>query len=470
MQNSKPKLTRSQTAALTELEFFYEVQRSGVRSVAGVWTRPCPLIIAPSGAGKTFLVNALAEAEQIPVFSINLQNWIVRGAKHSSALTLEQIADFVRSNDAGIIFIDEVNKLNRNHTDSSAWTADLFSEVISFLDCDRRLDSMGFQGIRQRMKNDFFVIGAAAFQDEWRSGNDSKQEVGFNTKPPSAGSAISEYERAVRDQSLVPDELLFRFSDRLIVIEPPAAEEFGSRIDEIRKLLDLVPLTTEQRDTAITAAQVSGKMHRWLEGYVTDCLREVTDGLERGANLAENQSPNCTPTCVASTNTEPPSVNRSRGVESESRSALIDFYRMLPDLSTSATRAEFAVAEIWRTARKRKDEQGGDRAFAAICNATDRLRKLTGREKASLIGALGWLATRVFDIAAAEKDEVRADIAYDVRVVVEHVRVSLELLRGQIDVGQIEGRLTQSIADFVGNARLLEGIWGAVVSESRRAN
>ncbi len=469
MEKSKATLTRSQASALTELEFFYQIQRSGVRSVAGVWTRPCPLIIAPSGAGKTFLVNALAEASDVPVFSINLQNWIVRGAKHSSGLTLEQIADFVRTNTSGIIFVDEINKLNRNHTDSSAWTADLFSEVISFLDCDRRLDCMGFQGIRQRMKNNFFVVGAAAFQDEWRAGKDSKQEVGFGAAVSPTGTGMSAYEMAVRGQNLVPDELLFRFSDRLILIEPPTAGEYGSRIDEIRKLLNLSPLTIEQRAATIMSAQESGKMYRWLEGYVTECLCEASDGLERGAKLVENQMPVCPETSALPSPSNPP-VEPSHGVEGEKRNALSDYYRMLPDLSSAATRAEFAVAEIWRIARRLKDEKGEDRAFAAICNTTDRFRKLTGREKASVIGGLGWLATRVFDITAAEKDDARAAIANEVRDVVEHLRASLELLRGQIDVGHIEGRLTQSIVDFVAKARLLEGIWDAVVAASRRPN
>ena len=108
------KLTVSQERAYADLQFFLEMHRRGVRRVGGIETRPCPLIIAPSGAGKTFFINRLAEENELPLYSLNVQNWIVRGAKNDGQLTLAQIAEFVRSNgNGGIIFVDEVNKLSR---------------------------------------------------------------------------------------------------------------------------------------------------------------------------------------------------------------------------------------------------------------------------------------------------------------------------------------------------------------------
>ena len=268
------QLTESQLRASDLLESLYKVHRSGTTSVAGVMTRAMPLLIGPSGSGKTFLVSQFANRHQLPFFSLNVMNWIVRGAKNDQQISLEQIAEFVDSHDEGVVLLDEVNKLKMGHAESSAWTGSVFSELLAFLDRDDRLNAMGFDGILDKLRESFFIVGAGAFQDSWldSSKGEDERQIGFGQQPAGRGGEREEfYEALVRKEQLVPQELLFRFSDKMVVIAPPMRNEFASRISAIRSGFGLTALGTSELQAVTAQAEESQKMFRYLEGYATEC-------------------------------------------------------------------------------------------------------------------------------------------------------------------------------------------------------
>lgn len=268
------QLTSSQREAAKDLRFFHRIHSLGISEVAGVKTRPIPIIIGPAGCGKTFLVGRLAAQHGLPVFAVNISNWIPRGAKSEAQITLDQISAFVREHDRGIIFIDEVNKLRSRHADESAWCMDNMNEVLAFLDMDDRLENMGFDSLVEKLRRDFLIIGAAAFQDEW-SLSEHKPGLGFGADSSERVSREESYAQLVRSQNLVADELLFRFNDKLIIIAPPTRAEFSERIVGMRHALGLRPLSSGEVDRLAQEAEKSRKMFRWLEGYASRCLSEV---------------------------------------------------------------------------------------------------------------------------------------------------------------------------------------------------
>lgn len=289
MNTSPPCLTSSQEAAAHKLGFFYELQRHGIRSINGIASRPFGLIVGPSGIGKTFLVNRLAETQGLPLLAINIPNWIPRGALQKDQITLDQVKTFVMANDRGIIMIDELNKLNSNHTAHTSWSSDIYTECLAFLDQDIRLEYMGLSGLVSKLQRNFMVVGAAAFQDEWIQSETNKLSIGFQQASP-ISSREQHFEHLVRSQHLVPDELLFRFNDNLILIAPPTEDELAARISDIRQSLKLKPLSDETILTLVQTAQGSGKMMRWLEGYLSACLREIPSEA-----LARFATPNASP-------------------------------------------------------------------------------------------------------------------------------------------------------------------------------
>lgn len=280
-------LTASQKRAETQLEFFVTLQAKGIRVVNGIASRPFPMIVSPSGTGKTYLVNRTATRHNLPLFSINVPNWIPRGAKADTQITIGQIKNFVASNSAGVILLDEVNKLTIGHTTDNAWSSDIFAECIAVLDQDARLESMGMEGLVQKFRRHFLIVGAAAFQDEWQRSGCAHSAIGFVEKKQTEQREAS-FERLVRTQHLMPEELLNRFNDRLIVIAPPTAAEFSDRIRGIRSYLSLTPLNDHDLARLSQEAAASGKMMRWLEGYLSICLTEIPEkALVRFATVVE---------------------------------------------------------------------------------------------------------------------------------------------------------------------------------------
>ena len=95
------------------------------------------LVVGPSGAGKTHIVRALAKHLGIPLFSIDVSNWVLlcaSGAERNGE-TWHHICNFVSKNDKGIIFLDELDKLGRSGDRAdSAWNQHLRVELYSLLD------------------------------------------------------------------------------------------------------------------------------------------------------------------------------------------------------------------------------------------------------------------------------------------------------------------------------------------------
>jgi len=178
------RLTSSQESAAQKLVFFYNLQRLGIQSIDGISTRPFGLIIGPSGIGKTFLVNRLAETQRLPLLAINIPNWIPRGAVQKEQMTLDQIKTFVFAHEQGVIMIDELNKLNSHHTSLTSWSSDIYTECLAFLDQDIRLEYMGLSGLVPKLQRNFMVVGAAAFQDEWIQSETNRPSIGFQQASP----------------------------------------------------------------------------------------------------------------------------------------------------------------------------------------------------------------------------------------------------------------------------------------------
>lgn len=433
------KLTNSQAAVLRELEFFHSLKQTGDCTVAGVETRPVPLMIAPSGSGKTFLVRRLAARNKVPMFTVNVHNWIPRGAANSVEITMAQIVRFITENDRGFIFIDELNKLSRQHAAETSWSSSVLCEVIALLDCDTRLENMGFTGMIDHLRRNFFFVGAAAFQDEWST---TSRSVGFRAETNVASSRTESFEQAVRFQSVVPAELLGRFNDRLVVLPPPSATEFGGRIEEIRCALRLPKLDVLQHRKCVERALASGKMWRWLEGYSVECLRECSNPIARITDLDENIFDRA-------------SVPRPRISEKSSDSkwqeakVLQDFWNSLERLSRAATRLEFAIAELDCQANSGPVDSG-NRALRKLLHAlTARFREITGCENVDIVRCLYWISKNAPRLDLAEDGVKRAALAHRIMNVATSLEDSLGTFRGSFCSALAGSAARSALVEFV---------------------
>jgi len=96
------------------------------------------LICAPSGSGKSFLMDQLGELIGAKVLHLNVSTWQPYSAK-SGSYTWDTIVKFLQENERGIILLDELDKLDG----SSEWSQFIRLEVHELLD-GRILNEVSF--------------------------------------------------------------------------------------------------------------------------------------------------------------------------------------------------------------------------------------------------------------------------------------------------------------------------------------
>ena len=293
-----PVLTRSQTEVLALLKGFLCLRRNA-REIAGIFPRCHPLITGPSGAGKTFLVKLLAAQNRLPFLDLNVSNWLVNGAM-TKPHTEEVLADFVKRNAEGIIFIDEVDKIHGQQD----WTRHVQQEVYALLDARMNTFPSWDEGLRLKLVSRFMIVGAGTWQNQQPS---RVKEIGFGSKTRLARLLENEGEGShalpgktspqqadvaailgmavlrgtgstggvnLANQQEIPEELLFRFNARIANLEPMRAAEVINRIVQICQAVGKAVPEESELQNMVADALESGRQHRWLEALVSGLLME----------------------------------------------------------------------------------------------------------------------------------------------------------------------------------------------------
>lgn len=252
-------LSASQRELLAPLQAHWRIKQRGER-IAGYDPRPIPLLVGPSGSGKTALVRHFAATEQMPMKDFNVGTWIVSGAR-AEPPTLDEIGDFVRANDRGVLFLDEVDKLHG----VSDWLRNIQQEIYALL--DGRTDSFpGWDAsLAEKLARNFFIVGAGTWQTRYAG---RQHALGFGVKAESNAWSIE-----LNEQDEIPEELLMRFNADVLYLRPLTKLEFSERILAIHDALIMFRPTDERLDHLAEKAVVSGRHNRWLEAYASRMLR-----------------------------------------------------------------------------------------------------------------------------------------------------------------------------------------------------
>lgn len=241
-------LTTSQQEGLTRLKAFLAIKRQ-VNHVAGISPRPIPLIVGPSGAGKTTLVRHFAQSEGLEMMDFCSATWLPSGAHGTPTVTT--IRKFVEKNDAGILFIDELDKFSA----SQDYYRSVQQEVYALT--DGRVSS--FEGwtpeIQKKFRENFFIVGAGTWQHLFKK----------QTKPGRLN---------LDGQDSIPEELLMRFNAMLIVLDPPTPDYFRERFLELHRALRVALPSPERLTKLVDRAVASKKNNRAIEAYLSYLLEK----------------------------------------------------------------------------------------------------------------------------------------------------------------------------------------------------
>jgi len=187
------------------------------------------LMVAPSGSGKTFLAKTFAEMHDLPFFGLNVSAWMPLGSRAAAVnSTLVQLAYFVMTHPEGVIYLDELDKLNR----PNSWTESLRLEIHNLLDSEmgvgiidglerrlrRRLSEDKVKELNQKLKRKFLIVGGGTWQEFWE--NQTTRSLGFNAEDQVKSLSKQELVK------YVTPEILQRFNRELIVLPPLTRNDF----------------------------------------------------------------------------------------------------------------------------------------------------------------------------------------------------------------------------------------------------
>lgn len=75
----------------------------------GIKLRTNPLIVGPSGVGKTWIAEDLARELKLPIFKVTCGDWLPQGVQRETP-TLNRLRDFIKCHPRYVLHIDELDK------------------------------------------------------------------------------------------------------------------------------------------------------------------------------------------------------------------------------------------------------------------------------------------------------------------------------------------------------------------------
>ena len=205
--------TKAQLNALRYLQAMADTYFSG-ETHGPLQLRLNPLIVGPSGVGKSHLVRELGDRLNLPTLRLTVGEWLINGAAQQPT-TFHVLQQFIEKHERFILHLDELDKFRNDG--SAHWQNSLMTELLGTI--DRRIHASGTKDVpwtpahSDRLLNNVFVLGSGTWQSLW-----SSQVAGANDP----ASVV----RRIRESRVIPEELTNRFNSSFLVLPGYTVEEF----------------------------------------------------------------------------------------------------------------------------------------------------------------------------------------------------------------------------------------------------
>lgn len=222
-------LTENYRAALAQLTMMGELFYGPRPTALPLMLRLFPLMVGPTGAGKTFTVKQTAAQLKAAYFKVTRGDWIPRGAK-SGRPTVFQILDRLLANERLCLHLDECDKWSLDF--SREWSAGLGSDLWNTLDGDFQIrDYLGetkfgdqtpptVPEVEHKIRTGLWIVGSGTWQQVFAQGN---RTASFGFNPAADAEPISV--GAIAKSGMISPELLLRFNSDLVFLNYPAKNE-----------------------------------------------------------------------------------------------------------------------------------------------------------------------------------------------------------------------------------------------------
>ena len=231
----------------------------------GLRPRLDPLIVGPTGMGKSHLIRAVARKLELPILRLTYNEWLVTGAREMPH-TLNRVHDFLESNVRGLIHIDELDKFKNSHR--TDWSTAVHGELFLLLDRSLQQPTRGSSWtpiLQSRLRKAFLIIGSGTWQLTWSA--TAKPAMGFQT---STAIAPGMMQREIEKSGVIPAELFRRFNSDLIILPPATEADYrrGAAIFDLERMAKGLGI-----DLDYANAVERGLGARWLEETLALLLR-----------------------------------------------------------------------------------------------------------------------------------------------------------------------------------------------------
>jgi hypothetical protein len=232
-------LTRSQAHVFEQLVLMGETFFR--QDFAGLTIRPrlFPLVVGPTVAGKTFLVQRVAQRLGATHFRITWGDWIPRGARDGSgSQTTFAILEALEQTEALLLHLDELDKCREDF--QNAWSRSVANDLWNVMDGLLPVaDYWKAKGVPvtpeliemmdNKIRSSLMLVGSGTWQGVFNER--PRPDVGFiaQSHPEADDVALTARIRAAKS---IPDELLARFASDLLFLRYPNSPE------EKQELLD----------------------------------------------------------------------------------------------------------------------------------------------------------------------------------------------------------------------------------------
>lgn len=205
--------------------------------VPGLKLRLFPLMVGPTGAGKTHLVKSAAKRLRARYLKITRSDWIPQGSA-TGRPTMYQILDYVTTQPRVLLHLDELDKYRISFS-GPEWSAAIAGHLWSLLDGAfpileylRDTPIPPEKGVTEGQINAWiqsrlWIVGSGTWQSVFKE-NRAGSAIGFAGAHENAPVTADKIARS----ELISPELLHRFCSDLIFLEYPNRHEETARLLE----------------------------------------------------------------------------------------------------------------------------------------------------------------------------------------------------------------------------------------------
>jgi hypothetical protein len=220
--------TQSQQAARNILLLMGKVFYSGVRLTPDIQPRLFPLLIGPTGVGKSQIVKTAANRLGAYYLRICRGDWNVVGSRAGRPTTY-QVLDYVATYPRVLLHIDELDKFS--NLQSGDWSTAIAGTLYSILDqvlpVSEYLRDVTFgdqpaptgQELEAKIKN-LWIVGSGTWQDVFE-GTRAGSSIGFGRDSNAETVGLE----MIVKSGVISNELLHRFNGDLLLLEYPSLAE-----------------------------------------------------------------------------------------------------------------------------------------------------------------------------------------------------------------------------------------------------